>query len=45
LRARFLCGLTTPIFTRLKVRQLPGFASLENYRFSDVVNWISKNNK
>lgn len=40
LRARFFCGLTTPIFTRLKVRQLPGFASLENYRFSDVLAWI-----
>ena len=40
LRARFFCGLTTPIFTRLKVRQLSGFASLENYRFSDVLAWI-----
>tara|TARA_R110001592_G_scaffold304053_2_gene576375 strand:- start:7732 stop:9633 length:1902 start_codon:yes stop_codon:yes gene_type:complete len=40
LRARFFCGLTTPIFTRLKVRQLPAFASLENYRFSDVLAWI-----
>ena len=42
LRARFFCGLTTPIFTRLKVRQLTGFASLENYRFSDVLAWIEK---
>ncbi|WP_417696640.1 RecQ family ATP-dependent DNA helicase [Psychromonas sp.] len=42
LRARFLCGLTTPIFTRLKVRQLPGFASLAHYRFSDVLNWLTK---
>jgi ATP-dependent DNA helicase RecQ len=40
LRARFFCGLTTPIFTRLKVRQLGGFASLENYRFSDVLAWV-----
>jgi ATP-dependent DNA helicase RecQ len=40
LRARFFCGLTTPIFTRLKVRQLGGFASLENYRFSDVLDWV-----
>ena len=40
LRARFFCGLTTPIFTRLKVRQLYGFACLENYRFSDVLAWI-----
>ncbi|WP_160062081.1 RecQ family ATP-dependent DNA helicase [Psychromonas sp. L1A2] len=38
LRARFFCGLTTPIFTRLKVRQLAGFASLENYRFSGCIS-------
>jgi len=45
LRARFFCGLTTPIFTRLKVRQLSGFAMLENYRFSDVLSWLTKNNE
>jgi ATP-dependent DNA helicase RecQ len=38
--ARFLCGLTTPIFTRLKVRQLIGFAMLEKYRFSEVLQWV-----
>jgi ATP-dependent DNA helicase RecQ len=37
--SRFLCGLSTPIFSRLKVRSLKGFASLENYRFSEVKNW------
>jgi len=42
LRARFFCGLTTPIFTRLKVRQLSGFAMLENYRFSYVVTWLTQ---
>lgn len=41
LRARFFCGLTTPIFTRLKVRQLSGFAMLESYRFSDVLAWLN----
>jgi ATP-dependent DNA helicase RecQ len=40
LRARFFCGLTTPIFTRLKVRQVSGFALLEKYRFSDVLAWL-----
>ena len=40
LRARFFCGLTTPIFTRLKVRQLSGFAALEKYRFSEVLAWL-----
>jgi len=41
--ARFLCGLTTPIFTRLKVRQTYGFAVLEKYRFSEVLHWVSAN--
>ncbi|WP_022943135.1 RecQ family ATP-dependent DNA helicase [Psychromonas hadalis] len=41
LLARFLCGLTTPIFTRLKVRPLNGFAQLEKYRFSEVLQWVS----
>jgi len=39
--ARFLCGLTTPIFTRLKVRQTTGFALLERYRFAEVLGWVS----
>jgi ATP-dependent DNA helicase RecQ len=42
LRARFFCGLTTPVFTRLKVRQLANFALLERYRFSDVLAWLAK---
>ena len=40
LLARFLCGLTTPIFTRLKARQLSGFATLEKYRFAQVLEWV-----
>ncbi|WP_413693412.1 RecQ family ATP-dependent DNA helicase [Psychromonas sp. KJ10-2] len=44
LRARFFCGLTTPIFTRLKVRQLTGFAQFENYRFADVLEWVRADN-
>ncbi|MCP4325478.1 MAG: recombinase RecQ, partial [Alteromonadales bacterium] len=43
--ARFLCGLTTPIFTRLKARQLSGFASLEKYRFSEVLQWAQEQEK
>ena len=42
LLVRFFCGLTTPIFTRLKVRSLSGFASLEMYRFTDVKDWVEK---
>ncbi|MCE9678436.1 RecQ family ATP-dependent DNA helicase [Shewanella sp. AS1] len=37
--ARALCGLTTPIFTRLKLRQKKGFASLEAYPFAEVRQW------
>ena len=39
--SRFLCGLTTPVFTRLKARSLTGFAALEQYRFSDVKTWVA----
>lgn len=34
--ARFLCGLTSPLITRLKARQLPGFGALETYPYAEV---------
>jgi ATP-dependent DNA helicase RecQ len=40
--SRFFCGLTTPIFTRLKVRTLTGFRCFEHYRFVDVKNWVEQ---
>ncbi|WP_108946519.1 RecQ family ATP-dependent DNA helicase [Shewanella halifaxensis] len=43
LLSRFLCGLTTPIFTKLKMRQISGFAQLEQYRFKDVLAWVKQN--
>lgn len=33
---RFLCGISVPVFTKLKARQIPGFASLEAYPYADV---------
>ena len=42
LLARFFCGLTTPVFTRLKVRNLKGFALLEKYRFAEVKQWVEQ---
>jgi ATP-dependent DNA helicase RecQ len=42
LLSRFLCGLTTPIFTKLRLRKTKGFAKLENYRFSEVKSWLSE---
>jgi len=43
LLSRFFCGLTTPIFTKLRVRKVNGFAKLENYRFSEVKAWVEQN--
>jgi len=37
---RFLCGVTTPLFTRLKARQLAGFAALEDYPYAEVRDWL-----
>lgn len=39
---RFFCGLTTPLFTKLKMRQTYGFAKFEHYRFKDVLNWVKQ---
>jgi ATP-dependent DNA helicase RecQ len=36
LLARFLCGLTSPLLTRLKARRLAGFGALEAYRYAEV---------
>ena len=43
LLSRFLCGLTTPIFTRLKMRACKGHASLEKYPFGEVKLWVESN--
>lgn len=44
LQAKFLCGIATPKFTRLKARSLAGFGRLESVPFSDVIEWINQNN-
>ncbi|HSP58954.1 MAG TPA: RecQ family ATP-dependent DNA helicase [Halomonas sp.] len=36
LLTRFLCGISTPLFTPLKARRLPGFAALEEHSYRDV---------
>ena len=38
--ARYLCGITTPLTTRLKARTLPGFAKLEAYPFAQVLTQV-----
>ncbi|HUE91816.1 RecQ family ATP-dependent DNA helicase [Pseudomonas sp.] len=37
---RFLCGISVPLFTKLKARQLSGFAALEDYPYAEVRNWL-----
>jgi ATP-dependent DNA helicase RecQ len=39
---KFLCGIYTPVFSKLKIKQLPNFGILENYPFLEVKNWIAK---
>lgn len=38
---KFLCGISSPVYTKLKVRQLPHFGVLEKYPFLSVKNWVS----
>lgn len=40
--ARFLCGIYTPLFSSVKASSLDGYGSLENYRFSEVLQWIKE---
>jgi ATP-dependent DNA helicase RecQ len=41
---KFLCGVYTPVFSKLKIKQLPYFGILENYPFMEVKNWIKEQN-
>lgn len=38
---RFLCGISVPLFTRLKARTIPGYAALEEYPFAEVRSWAA----
>ncbi|WP_339523590.1 RecQ family ATP-dependent DNA helicase [Pseudomonas sp. EA_35y_Pfl2_R111] len=37
---RFLCGISVPLFSKLKARQLGGFAALEDYPYAEVRDWL-----
>ncbi|MFM2590780.1 ATP-dependent DNA helicase RecQ [Vibrio sp. TBV020] len=43
LQAKFLCGITTPKFTKIKARSLSGFGKLESTPFAQVREWIEQN--
>jgi ATP-dependent DNA helicase RecQ len=36
---RFLCGISVPLFTKLKVRTISGYAVLEDYPYAEVRGW------
>ena len=42
---KFLCGIYTPVFSKLKIKKLPHFGVLEGYPFLEVKNWIAKSQK
>jgi ATP-dependent DNA helicase RecQ len=37
---KFLCGIYTPVFSKLKIKKLTHFGILESYPFMEVKNWI-----
>lgn len=37
---KFLCGIYTPVFSSLKIKNLSYFGVLENYHFMEVQNWV-----
>jgi ATP-dependent DNA helicase RecQ len=42
---KFLCGIYTPVFSKLKIKRLQYFGILENYPFLAVRSWILKEYK
>ncbi|GHB64276.1 ATP-dependent DNA helicase RecQ [Psychrosphaera saromensis] len=43
LTTRFLCGITTPIFTKLKARSINGFGQLAEYPYAEIQQMLSTN--
>ena len=39
---KFLCGIYTPVFSKLKIKSLPSFGLFERHPFVDVKNWIAE---
>jgi ATP-dependent DNA helicase RecQ len=40
---KFLCGIYTPAFSKLKIKNLPHFGIFERYPFLEVKAWVAKN--
>jgi len=41
--SKYLCGIGSPLFFKLKIKKLPHFASLEKYSFKEVKKWVESN--
>jgi ATP-dependent DNA helicase RecQ len=39
---RFLCGISVPLFTKLKARSIAGFAALDSYPYAEVRRWAEQ---
>ena len=40
---KFLCGIYTPVFSKLRIKKIPFFSIFERYPFGDVKNWVNSN--
>lgn len=40
---KFLCGISTPLLSRHKVKQLSNFGLFEEYPFKEVKKWVNEN--
>ncbi len=41
-KAKFLAGMTLPIFARIRVKQLPGFGYCGEYRYQEIIQLIEE---
>ncbi|MEB0205154.1 RecQ family ATP-dependent DNA helicase [Pseudomonas sp. CCC3.1] len=39
---RFLCGISVPLFTKIKARTIPGFGALDHYPYAEVRDWATQ---
>ncbi|MFH1664622.1 MAG: hypothetical protein ABIA77_00540 [Candidatus Omnitrophota bacterium] len=40
---RFLCGVNSPVLTKLRAKRSPGFGALDKYPYKEVEAWGEKN--
>jgi ATP-dependent DNA helicase RecQ len=42
---KFLCGISSPLFVKQKIRGLANFGILENYPFLEVMDWVKNSSQ